>query len=133
MRTLIEVVAGVAILADAVVHGTDVFGTIVLRPAITSVDRPRLPCLSPISQPATSSAALRREQLVRRACFAAVAGAADALAGSPIRGPLQARRAVAPVAEQPPASAPAPLMLRMKTRRRGRAAAGRRQGGSLSS
>lgn len=38
MRTLIEIVAGLAILANAVVYGTDVFGAIVLRPAIAAVD-----------------------------------------------------------------------------------------------
>jgi hypothetical protein len=38
MRTLIEVVAGLAILANAVIYGTDVFGAIVLRPAIAAVD-----------------------------------------------------------------------------------------------
>lgn len=38
MRTLTELLAGVAILANAVVYGTDVFGAIVLRPAIAAVD-----------------------------------------------------------------------------------------------
>ncbi len=38
MRTLIEVLAGLAILANAVTYGTDVFGAIVLRPAIAAVD-----------------------------------------------------------------------------------------------
>ena len=38
MRTLIEVLAGLAILANAVIYGTDVFGAIVLRPAIAAVD-----------------------------------------------------------------------------------------------
>jgi Domain of unknown function (DUF1772) len=38
MRALIEVLAGIAILANAVVYGTDVFGAIVLRPAIAAVD-----------------------------------------------------------------------------------------------
>jgi len=38
MRTLIEVLASVAILANAVIYGTDVFGAIVLRPAIAAVD-----------------------------------------------------------------------------------------------
>jgi hypothetical protein len=38
MRTLIEVVAGLAILANAVIYGTDVFGAIVQRPAIAAVD-----------------------------------------------------------------------------------------------
>jgi hypothetical protein len=33
MGTLIEALAGIAILANAVVYGTDVFGAIVLRPA----------------------------------------------------------------------------------------------------
>ena len=38
MRALIEILAGLAILANAVVYGTDVFGAIVLRPAIAAVD-----------------------------------------------------------------------------------------------
>ena len=38
MRTLIEVPASPAIPANAVIHGTDVFGAIVLRPAIAAVD-----------------------------------------------------------------------------------------------
>jgi hypothetical protein len=38
MRTLIEALAGLAILANAVVYGTDVFGAIVLRPAVAAVD-----------------------------------------------------------------------------------------------
>ena len=38
MRTLIEVLAGLAILGNAVIYGTDVFGAIVLRPAIAAVD-----------------------------------------------------------------------------------------------
>ena len=38
MRTVIEILAGVAILANAVIYGTDVFGAIVLRPAIAAVD-----------------------------------------------------------------------------------------------
>ena len=38
MRVLIEVLAGVAILANAVIYGTDVFGAIVQRPAIAAVD-----------------------------------------------------------------------------------------------
>jgi hypothetical protein len=38
MRTLIEILAGLAILANAVIYGTDVFGAIVQRPAIASVD-----------------------------------------------------------------------------------------------
>ena len=38
MRTLIEVLAGLAILANAVIYGTDVFGAIVMRPALTAVD-----------------------------------------------------------------------------------------------
>ena len=38
MRTLIEIVASLAILANAVIYGTDVFGAIVLRPAIAAVD-----------------------------------------------------------------------------------------------
>jgi hypothetical protein len=38
MGTLIEIVASLAILANAVIYGTDVFGAIVLRPAIAAVD-----------------------------------------------------------------------------------------------
>ncbi len=38
MRTLIAILAGLAILANAVIYGTDVFGAIVLRPAIAAVD-----------------------------------------------------------------------------------------------
>ena len=38
MRTLIEILAGLAILANAVIYGIDVFGAIVLRPAIAAVD-----------------------------------------------------------------------------------------------
>jgi hypothetical protein len=38
MRTFIEVLDGLAILANAVIYGTDVFGAIVLRPAVAAVD-----------------------------------------------------------------------------------------------
>jgi len=38
MHTLIEILAGLAILANGVIYGTDVFGAIVLRPAIAAVD-----------------------------------------------------------------------------------------------
>jgi hypothetical protein len=38
MRALIEMLALIAILANAVIYGTDVFGAIVLRPAIAAVD-----------------------------------------------------------------------------------------------
>ena len=38
MRTGIEILAGIAILANAVIYGTDVFGAIVLCPAIGAVD-----------------------------------------------------------------------------------------------
>jgi hypothetical protein len=38
MRTLIEILAGVAIAANAVIYGSDVFGAIVLRPAIAALD-----------------------------------------------------------------------------------------------
>jgi len=38
MRTLIETIAGLAILANAVIYGTDVFGAIIQRPAIAAVD-----------------------------------------------------------------------------------------------
>jgi hypothetical protein len=38
MDTLVELLAGLAVLANAVVYGTDVFGAIVLRPAVAAVD-----------------------------------------------------------------------------------------------
>jgi hypothetical protein len=38
MRTLIEILASLAILANAVIYGADVFAAIVLRPAIAAVD-----------------------------------------------------------------------------------------------
>jgi hypothetical protein len=38
MPTLIEILSGLAILANGVIYGTDVFGAIVLRPAIAAVD-----------------------------------------------------------------------------------------------
>src|SRR6516165_4378399 len=38
MRTVIDILAGLAILANGVTYGTDVFGAIVLRPAIAAVD-----------------------------------------------------------------------------------------------
>jgi len=38
MRALIEVLAVLAIAANGVVYGTDVFGAIVLRPAVAAVD-----------------------------------------------------------------------------------------------
>jgi hypothetical protein len=38
MRTLIEILASLASLANAVIYGTDVVGAIVLRPAIAAVD-----------------------------------------------------------------------------------------------
>src|SRR6516165_2918190 len=38
MRTVIDILAGLAILANGVIYGTDVFGAIVLRPAIAAVD-----------------------------------------------------------------------------------------------
>jgi hypothetical protein len=38
MRMLIEILAGLAILANAVIYGTDVFGAIVQRPAVAAVD-----------------------------------------------------------------------------------------------
>lgn len=38
MNILIEILAGVAILANGIVYGTDVFGAIVLRPAVAAVD-----------------------------------------------------------------------------------------------
>ena len=38
MRPLIEILAGLAILATAVIYGTDVFGAIVQRPALAAVD-----------------------------------------------------------------------------------------------
>jgi len=38
MRTLIEIIVGLAILANAVIYGTDVFGAIIQRPAVAAVD-----------------------------------------------------------------------------------------------
>jgi hypothetical protein len=38
MRTVVEILAGLAILANGVIYGTDVFGAIVLRPATAAVD-----------------------------------------------------------------------------------------------
>jgi chemotaxis regulatin CheY-phosphate phosphatase CheZ len=38
MRPVIEILAGLAILANAVIYGTDVFGAIIQRPAIAAVD-----------------------------------------------------------------------------------------------
>jgi hypothetical protein len=38
MRTLNQILASPAILANAVIYGTDVFGAIVLGPAIGAVD-----------------------------------------------------------------------------------------------
>jgi hypothetical protein len=38
MRTLVELLAGLAILANGVIYGTDVFSAIVLRPAVAAVD-----------------------------------------------------------------------------------------------
>ncbi|OBB37477.1 DUF1772 domain-containing protein [Mycobacterium sp. 852002-51961_SCH5331710] len=38
MNILIEILAGAAILANGIVYGTDVFGAIVLRPAVAAVD-----------------------------------------------------------------------------------------------
>ncbi len=57
----------------------------------------------------------------RRPSFSAVAGAPEVLAGSPIHGDLQAHLAVARVAEQPPASTAASLMLGTKGSRLGTA------------
>ena len=38
MRTGIETLAGLAILANAVIYGSDVFGALVLCPAVAEVD-----------------------------------------------------------------------------------------------
>ena len=38
MPTVVEILAGLAILANAVIYGTDVFGAIIIRPAVASVD-----------------------------------------------------------------------------------------------
>jgi hypothetical protein len=38
MRTAVEILAGLAIMANAVIYGTDVFGALVLCPAIGAVD-----------------------------------------------------------------------------------------------
>ena len=43
MRTLIELLTSLASLANVVIYGTDVFGAIVLRPAIAAVDDRTLP------------------------------------------------------------------------------------------
>jgi hypothetical protein len=37
MSTLVEVLAGLSIVANAVIYGTDVFAAIVLRPAVAAV------------------------------------------------------------------------------------------------
>jgi hypothetical protein len=37
MRPLIEILAGLAILANAVIYGTDVFGATIQRPAIAAL------------------------------------------------------------------------------------------------
>ena len=50
-------------------------------------------------------------RLRRRPSFAAVARVVELLAGSPIRGGLQAHDAVAPLAQQPPAPTHALLLL----------------------
>jgi hypothetical protein len=42
MRTVIEILAGLAILSNAVIYGTDVFGAIIQRPAIAAVDNQTL-------------------------------------------------------------------------------------------
>jgi len=38
MQTVIQVLASAAIGANAVVHGTEIFGAVVLRPAIAAVE-----------------------------------------------------------------------------------------------
>ena len=68
-----------------------------------------LPRDSPISGSAASSTVGRSGRIGRRPCFGAVAGVVDVLAGDPIRRDLQAHRATARVAEQPPASTPVSL------------------------
>jgi hypothetical protein len=59
MRTLIEMIAGLAILANAVIYGTDVFGAMILRPAIATVDDRTSPNCSATST-ASPTAASRR-------------------------------------------------------------------------
>ena len=80
------------------------------RPA----QRPRT-CCSPISGSAASSTVGRSGRIGRRPCFGAAAGVVDALAGGPIRRDLQAHRATARVAEQPPASTPVSLPERTRS------------------
>jgi hypothetical protein len=58
MRTLIEIFAALAILTNAVVYGTDVFGAIVLRPAIAAVDDRTLTQLRKPVNTALTAAAL---------------------------------------------------------------------------
>jgi hypothetical protein len=71
MRTGIEILAAIAILANAGIYGTDVFGAIVLCPAIGAVDDRTLTqamatstasptAASPRSVSAASSSPLRR-------------------------------------------------------------------------
>ena len=69
----------------------------------------RSTCSSPISGSAASSTVGRSGPIGRRPCFGAVAGVVDVIAGDPIRRDLQAHRATARVAEQPPASTPVSL------------------------
>ena len=66
-----------------------------------NLGRPRL---SPLAQPTASPATPGVRATGPRPCLAAVAGVVDVLAGDPIRRDLQALRATARVAEQPPAS-----------------------------
>lgn len=57
MRTLIEILAGLAILANAVIYGTDVFSATVLRPPSpqsTIAPSPNRPATSTASPTAAS-------------------------------------------------------------------------------
>lgn len=65
MRTLIEILAGLAILANAVIYGTDVFGAIVLRVAIATLVSCRPAGLG--HRPARRAADPRARRAVRRA------------------------------------------------------------------
>ena len=83
-----------------------------------SEQRKRPPCrISPISGSAASSTVRTLWPDRPTALLGAVAGVVDVLAGGPIRRDLQAHRATARVAEQPPASTPVSLPERTKTRR----------------
>src|SRR5262249_33251901 len=73
-------------------------------------------CSSPISRLAASSACSIAGTERAEPCSAAVAGLASVLAGSLIRGDLQAHLAVARVAEQSPPSTATLLLVRTDSR-----------------